>query len=190
MPLSLIFPIALRAAGPVAFIISAMAAGAMNQSVMLVPILALTATLTTLLIRKVSPSPAGELAAALNPQAEQKRKSVFKGALKRFGAGLIGYAVCFGIAALIAAMFQETEFNQLFVRSDIWFALIPAIIAIVGAYFSSRMAFGQMADVAGQMQTMFAQMQDRGHPAGTPEDDDFTLEGEIVEDDNKPPSEH
>ena len=190
MPLSFILPIALRAIGPFAFVASAMAAGAMNQSVMLVPLLAVAVTLTTLLIRKVSPSPAGDLAAVLNPQAEQTRKGLFDGALKRFGAGLIGYAVCFGFAALIAAMFQETEFNQMLIGSDLWFALIPATIAIVGAYVSYRMAFGQMADMAGQVQAMFAQMQDRDHPSGAPEEDDFTLEGEIVDDDNKPSGGH
>ncbi|MEL7231334.1 MAG: hypothetical protein AAGJ85_02350 [Pseudomonadota bacterium] len=183
MPVALLLPILLRAAGPAAFILSAMTAGVLNQSIVLIPLLALAATITTILIRKLSPSPAADLAAMLNPDAPQQPKSIFAGSAQRFGIGLIGYAVCFGLAALIAALFQETEFNQTLVQSDIWFALIPAAIALIGASLSARMGANQMADMAGQMQAMFAQMQAQQGQDNPQDDDAFTVEGEIIDKD-------
>ncbi|MEM1086215.1 MAG: hypothetical protein AAGH90_00680 [Pseudomonadota bacterium] len=183
MPAALLLPVLLRAAGPAAFIVSAMTAGVLNQSIVLIPLLALAATVTTILIRKVSPSPVTDLAQMLNPDAAPAPKSIFAGSAQRFGVGILGYAVCFGFAALIAAMFQETEFNQTLVQSDIWFAIIPAVIALIGASLSARMGANQMADMAGQMQAMFAQMQSQNGQTNPPEDDAFTVEGEIIDKD-------
>lgn len=186
MPVALLVPILLRAAGPIAFIIAAMAAGVMNQSLMIVPLLALAATIATIIIRKVSPSPAVDLAAMLDPNAVPQKKSIFDGAGKRLGIGLVGYAVAFGFAALVAALFQETEFNQTLTTSDGWIILIPGILAILAAMLSARMGSNQIADMAGQMATMFAQMKDQQGDQTDPtaDDDAFTVEGEIIDKDD------
>ncbi|MEM1035155.1 MAG: hypothetical protein AAGI14_00210 [Pseudomonadota bacterium] len=184
MPAALLLPALLRASGPLAFIVSAMTAGVLNQSIVLIPLLAVAATITTILIRKVSPSPVSDLAQMLNPDAAQTQKSIFAGSARRFGIGIVGYAVCFGFAALIAALFQETEFNQTLVQSDVWFLAIPAVIALIGASLSARMGANQMADMAGQMQAMFAQMQAQNGQTGPSDDDAFTVEGEIIDKDD------
>ncbi|MEO1642705.1 MAG: hypothetical protein AAFR74_05165 [Pseudomonadota bacterium] len=187
MPAALLLPLLLRAAGPIAFLIAAVTAGVMNQSFMIVPLLAIAATVTTIVIRKVSPSPASDLAAMLDPNAIPKEKSIFEGAGKRLGVGLVGYTVTFGIAALIAAMFQETEFNQTLTQTDAWIALIPSVLAIFAAMLSARLGANQIAGMAGQMADMFAAMKaQQGDPNGPAQDDDaFTVEGEIIDKDEK-----
>mgnify|MGYP001797127042 FL=1 len=79
MPVALFFPILLRLAGPVAFILAVAVAGAMNRSFILVPLLALAASLTTVIIRAVTPSPAMDLGAAMQSQAEQRPHNPFRG---------------------------------------------------------------------------------------------------------------
>ena len=51
MPAALLLPALLSASGPLAFIVSAMTAGILNQSIVLIPLLAVAATITTILIR-------------------------------------------------------------------------------------------------------------------------------------------
>lgn len=185
MPAALLFPILLRAAGPIAFILATLTAGAMNQTVMIVPLLALAATLATILIRKVSPSPAVELAAMMNPNAPPKKKSAFDGAGQRLGAGLVGYGACFGLAALIAALFQETEFNRTLTLTDAWLILLPAILAVLAAMLSARLGADQIVSMAAQMEDMLKQAKAQsGHPDdGSDPDDSFTVEGEIIDKD-------
>lgn len=187
MPAALMLPILLRAAGPIAFILAAMTAGVMNQSFMIVPLLALSATVVTIIIRKVSPSPAVDLAAMLDPNAVPKKKGIFDGAGKRLGIGLVGYAVAFGFSALIAALFQETEFNQTLTPTDGWIILIPSVLAVLAAMLSARMGSNQIADMAGQMATMFAQMKEEQGAPGDPaaDNDAFTVEGEIIDKDEE-----
>lgn len=186
MPAALLFPIALRAAGPVAFMLAAIVAGVMNTSVLLVPLLALAATLTTILIKYLSPSPALNLAAMLDPNAPQTRPSPFAGMGQRFGIGLIGYAVLFGLAALIAALFQETQFEQTLRPNTFWLLVVPSLIAVATAFLAARMGMSQMAGMAGQMQAMFSQMQAGQNTAADPADPDaFTVEGEIIDEDDR-----
>ena len=187
MPAALLLPVFLRLAGPLAFIAAAIAAGVLNRSFMIVPLLAIAATLTTIVIRKVIPSPVEGLQTMLNPDAPPQNPSPFRGMGRRFGLGLIGYAIAFGFAALIAAIFQTTDFEPRLMPSDAGYLFIPALIALLGAWGSARLGLNQMAGMMGQMQDMFAQMQaaQQGHPA---EDDAFTVDGEVINPDEDNPA--
>ena len=180
MPIALLFPVLLRVAGPLAFISATIVAGVMNRSFMLVPVLAVAATLTTILIRKVTPSPAMELKDMLSPEATPVPNSAFRGIGPRLAAGLVGYALLFALAAGIAALFQTTEFEPQLMIADLWFAAVPAVIALIGAWISARIGLNQMASMMGQMQDAFSQMQ-KGQSAPGSETDAFTFEGEIIE---------
>jgi len=186
MPTALLFPLLLRVAGPIAFVMAALTAGAMNRSFLIIPLLAITATATTIFIRKVSPSPVMNLQSMLNPNASGQVQNAYAGMGRRFGIGLAGYLVAFGLAALIAALFQETEFQQALAATDLWLLLVPAIIAGLFAWLSARSGANQMAEMMGQMQNMFSEMQAQqgaGQPAN--DDDAFTVEGEIIDPDKK-----
>ncbi|MEO1552590.1 MAG: hypothetical protein AAFR82_01555 [Pseudomonadota bacterium] len=171
-------------AGPIVFIIAVAIAGAMNRSFILVPLLALAATITTAIIRTVTPSPAMDLKAVLTPETEQRPHNPLRGSGKRFVAGLIGYAVVFGLAALIAALFQITEFEPQVMLEDSWFAIVPAAIAFIAAWLSARIGLNQMAGMMDQMQNVVAQMQ-AGQQPGAPEGDAFTVEGEVIDPDQR-----
>ncbi len=185
MPIALLLPVILRLAGPIAFVTAAVTAGALNRSFMLVPVLAAGATLTTLLIRKVAPSPVSDLQSLLNPDAPPQQPSIFRGMGRRFGIGLIGYAVAFGISALIAALFQTTEFETRLMPSDAGYVVIPALVALLGAWGSARLGMSQMAGMMGQMQDMFAQMQAAQDQEGAEEP--FTVDGEVIDPDEDRP---
>ena len=187
MPTALLLPIMLRVAGPVAFLTAVAAAGVMNRSFVLVPVLAVAATLTTIFIRHVTPSPAMDLKDMLSPEKEPPPNNPFRGLVPRLAGGLVGYAILFALAAGIAAIFQATEFEPQLMMVDAWFAIVPAMIALVGAWISARLGANQMASLMGQMQEAFSQMQ-AGQPQSGPEQDDaFTFEGEVIDPD-KPDS--
>lgn len=177
MPATLLFPLFLRLSGPIAFVIAAIIAGAMNRSFMLVPLLAMAATATTIAIRKLTPSPAMNLQTLLNPDAREVEPNPFRGMGQRFGLGLIGYGIAFGLSALIAALFQSTEFEAQIQVSDLFYLAIPAVIAAVGAWFAARTGLNQMAGMMDQMQEMMATMQAQQQAAN---DDAFTVDGEVI----------
>lgn len=187
MPTTFLTPLLLRLAGPIAFVIAAMAAGAMNRSVMIIPLLALAATATTILIRLVSPFPALDLKSALSPDASPPKNVAFRGAGRRLLIGTVGYGFAFAFAAVVAAVFQATEFQPRLSLDDSGFAVIPGIIAFVGALVGARIGVYQMAGVMDQMQDMFAQAQNPSGTAPTEGKDVFTFEGEIIDPD-KPDS--
>lgn len=180
MPQTLLLPLILRVAGPIAFVIAAMTAGVMNRSIMIVPLLALAATATTIIIRMISPLPAFDLKSALSPNAPAEKPSAFKGAGRRLVIGIIGYGFAFGFAALIAALFQATEFQPRLGLEDAGYFFVPGLIAVIGATIGARIGVNQMAGMMNQMQDMFAQMQAQ-NPAN--DDDGFTFEGEIIDPD-------
>lgn len=182
MPVALLFPILLRVAGPIAFLIAVATAGVMNRSFILVPLLALAASLTTILIRTVTPSPAIDLKAALSPESEQRPHNPLRGSGKRFAAGLVGYAIVFGLAALVAAIFRTTEFEPQVMLMDAWFAIVPAVLAFISAWVSARVGLNQIAGMMDQMQDAFAQMQS-GQGRVDPDDDAFTVDGEVIDPD-------
>lgn len=188
MPTALLLPILLRLAGPISFTMAASTAGVLNRSIMLVPLLAVAASLTTILIRALVPSPVNDLQAMLIPNAPTHPPSPFRGMGKRLGIGLIGYGIAFGMAALLAALFQTTDFEPRLMPSDASYLFIPAAIAIMGAWLSSRLGFNQMAGMMGQMQDMFAQMKDAERQAGG--DEPFTVDGEVIhpDEDGRPDS--
>mgnify|MGYP001797586937 CR=1 FL=1 len=179
--MALLLPVALRLSGALAFLGAAIAAGILNRSIMIVPLLAIGASLTTILIRKLVPSPIADMESMLNPNAPQQKKSAFDGMGKRLGLGLFGYGLAFLIAALIAALFQATEFEPRLMPSDGFYVLIPGAFALCGAWASSRLGMSQMAGMMGQMQDMFAQMQAQQNQAS--EDDAFTVDGEVIDPD-------
>lgn len=181
MPFALFFPFLLRLAGPIAFLGAAIVAGVMNRSFIMVPLLALAATVTTIIIRKVTPSPAMNLQSMLDPNAADVKPNAFRGIGPRFAIGLVGYAIAFGLAALVAALFQTTEFEPRVLTSDLGFLIVPAILAFIGAWVSARLGLNQMANMMGEMQGMFSQMQAGQGPAN--DDDAFTVEGEIIDPD-------
>lgn len=181
MPTALLLPIALRLAGPIAFICAAMAAGVFNRSFMIVPILAIAASLTTVLIRAIIPSPISDIENMLNPDAPVRKKSALQGMGRRFGLGLIGYALAFAFAAMVASIFQTTEFEPRLMPSDAGYLAIPALIALIGAWLSAQLGVSQMAGMMGQMQDMFAQMQAQQNQSE--DDDPFTVDGEIIDPD-------
>jgi len=87
MPAAIFLPILFRIAGPLAFLGATATAGVMNRSIMIVPILAATATITTILIRKFTPSPTVELKAMLTPEVDARPESPFRGMGRRFAIG-------------------------------------------------------------------------------------------------------
>lgn len=181
MPFALFFPFLLRLAGPIAFLGAAIVAGVMNRSFIMVPLLAVAATATTIIIRKVTPSPAMNLQSMLDPNAADVKPNAFRGIAPRFAIGLVGYAIAFGLAALVAAMFQTTEFEPRVLTSDFGFLIVPAVLAFIGAWVSARLGLNQMANMMGELQGMFGQMQAGQGPAN--DDDAFTVEGEIIDPD-------
>ena len=185
MPVAFLFPILLRLAGPLAFAFAAIAAGVMNRSFIIVPLLAVIASLTTVIIRKVSPSPAMDLKAMMTPDAAPQPANPFRGVGRRFAIGLVGYAVLFGLAASIAAIFQTTEFEPQLMPTDMWFTGIPAVIAFVGAWVSARIGLNQMASMMGGMQDVFNQMQSGPDTATADDEDAFTFEGEVIDPDER-----
>lgn len=186
MPTSFLIPVLLRIAGPIAFLIAAVTAGVMNRSFLLVPLLAIVASLTTIIIRKVSPSPVSDLQSVLSPDAEVPPQNIFRGAGRRFGIGLVGYAIAFGLAAWIAATFQTTEFEPQLMLSDGIYLIVPTVIAMIGAWISARIGMNQMAGMMGQMQEMFAQMQAaQAEQAG--DEAAFTVDGEVIDPDPEKP---
>jgi len=182
MPVALLFPILLRLAGPLTFVLAAITAGVMNRSFIIVPLLAVIASITTVIIRKISPSPAMDLKSMMSPNEAPKPANPFRGVGRRFGIGLVGYAVLFGLSASIAAIFQTTEFEPQLMLSDIWFAGIPALIAFIGAWVSARIGLNQMASMMGGMQDMYEQM-NAGQSPESSDDAAFTFEGEVIDPD-------
>lgn len=185
MPTSFLVPILLRLAGPIAFLVAAIVAGIMNRSVLLVPLLTIVATGTTIVIRRVSPSPVTDLQSVLSPDAQATPPNIFRGVGRRFGIGLVGYGLAFALAALIAAVFKTTEFEPQLMVSDTVYLIVPALVAVIGAWISARVGMSQMAGMMGQMQEMMAQMQ-AAQNGQNAEDDAFTVDGEVVEPDPEP----
>lgn len=182
MPTSFLVPILLRLAGPLAFLGAAIVAGVMNRSVLLVPLLTVVATLTTIVIRKVSPSPVTDLQSVLSPDAAPHPPNIFRGVGRRFAIGLVGYGLAFGLAALIAAVFKTTEFEPQLMVSDSVYLIVPTLLALVCAWISARVGMSQMAGMMGQMQEMMAQMQ-AAQSGQTAEEDAFTVDGEVIDPD-------
>lgn len=189
MPTSFLVPILLRMAGPVAFLTAAISAGVANRSVLLIPLLVVAATLTTILVRTISPSPVSDLQSVLQPGEEAPPANPFRGTGRRFAIGLVGYALAFGLAAWIAAIFQTTEFEPQLMMSDTIYLIVPAIVSVIGAWLSARIGLNQMAGMMSQMQDVFAQMQaaQAEQQGANGEDSAFTVDGEIIDPEDDTP---
>ena len=184
MPAALFLPLFLRLAGPLSFLSAAIVAGVMNRSLILVPLIALASTGAGVLIRMILPSPVTDLKTMLDPNAVPETPNPFKGVGRRFLMSVLGFGLLFSLSALIAAMFQTTEFQQQVGGKDLWFMLVPAFITLVGAWLSARLGLNQMAGMMQDMQGLFAQMQSGQTQTGSDEDA-FTVEGEIIDPDDR-----
>ena len=180
MPSALLLPVLLRLLGPIAFIGAAIAAGVMNRSIMIVPLLALIAMTTSVLVQAGSPSPTMELKDLLNQGQPSARPSPFRGLGRRFGLRVLGYGLVFGIAALFAALFQATEFQPQIRSFDFGLIAIPATLAVFGSLLSARIGRDQMEGMMDQMQDMFSQMRE-AQSGEEHQDDAFTVEGEVID---------
>lgn len=184
MPSALFLPVFLRLLGPIAFIATAITAGVMNRSIMIVPLLAFAGAAASLLIQSISPAPSMDLKNLLNPGQPPAPPNPFRGLGRRFGLGVLGYGLVFGIAALFAALFQATEFQPQIGSFDFGLIAIPAILAVFGGLLSARIGRNQMEGMMGQMQDMFSQMQEAQSGDGH-DDDVFTVEGEVIDPKNR-----
>lgn len=184
MPAALALPLMLRAAAAIIFLVAVIAAGIMNRSVFIVPLLAVAATLTQFLVSKIIPSPLTDLKAGLNPQAPPTP------ALTKLTRGVIiatfGYGILFVFTVFISALFQETELAHNFTRTDLYLIAIPAIGAAILSLINARIANAQMATMMSGVQAMYAQMNPDGPPNPANDDDAFTIDGEIIDEDGKP----
>ena len=184
MPSALFLPVFLRLLGPIAFVVAAIVAGILNRSIMIVPLLALTATGAAVLLQMVSPSPMADLKDILNPGAQPQPASPFRGLGRRIGLGVLGFGAVFGLSALIAAVFQATEFEPQIRAFDFGLLVIPALLAFFGGSLSARIGRNQMVGMMDQMQNMFSQMQTPDQP-GSASEDAFTVEGEVIDPDKR-----
>jgi len=184
MPAALALPLMLRAAAAIVFLIAVIAAGIMNRSVLMVPLLAAAATLTQFLVSRIIPSPLTEIKAGLNPNAPPTP------ALTKLSRGFFiatfGYGVLFVITVFISALFQETELAHALNRTDVYLITIPAATAAIFSLINARIANAQMATMMSGVQAIYAQMNSGDAPNPANDDDAFTIDGEIIDEDDKP----
>lgn len=178
MPNALLLPILLRATPGLILLIAACTAGVLNRSVMIVPLLALAGTLAQFAASQFAPNPLDSLKDAFaGPKAAT-------GPANKLARGLImstlGFGVVYGLSALIAALFQETEFARTLTGFDAGLVLIPAGIAFVLSIFVAKSIARQAAQMLGGFQAAFSQMQGQAGQAAN-DDDAFTVEGEIID---------
>lgn len=176
MPAFLIIPIALRVAATLVFIIAVVVAGVMNRSIMMVPLLAITATLVQWLVGKITPNPVNALQDALDTGIATR-----PGAQKfapRIIAGTIGYGLVFMLTVFISALFQETELERALTQTDAMILAVTAGIAGVLSLLHAHTGARQAANMMGDFQQAFNEMQ-TGQAAN--DEDAFTFEGEIID---------
>lgn len=178
----------MQLSGPLAFIVSASVAGMLNRSLMLVPLLALTATGVSVLMRKLIPSMRAELQSVLQPGAPVVVVPATAGAVRGFFLRWLGYGFVFLSAAMLAALFQITEFEPRLQTTDLWFLCIPAAIAMPSRLLAHHLGIGRAANIATTMQGVFKQNQPVYRDGRASEGDPFTVEGEIIEPDSAPNS--
>ena len=184
MPLALILPIALRAASTLVFLVAVVVAGVMNRSIAIVPLLAIAATLTQLAVRRVAPSPIEGLQAAFQSPMGPPPHPAAK-LLRSALTSTVAYGVLFGFSALIAAMFQVTEFSRIVTQFDFGLIAVPTVLAFLTGVLVAKTAASQAANMMGDLQQAFADMQAQqpGQPAN--DEEPFTFEGEIIDPDDR-----
>lgn len=178
MPKALLFPILLRATPGLVLLITACIAGVFNRSVMIVPLLAIAGTLSQYAASRFAPNPLDSLKAAFT--GGQTAPGPGAKLTRGFIMSTLGFGVVYGLSALIAALFQETEFARTLTGFDAGLVIIPALMAFVLSIFVAKSIARQAAHMMGGLQEVFSEMQAQAGPAAN-DDDAFTFEGEIIE---------
>lgn len=171
--------------GPLAFIASVGLAGILNRSLLLVPALALTATATSVLLRSLIPSLRSGLQMILRRQEPVAKVAILSGAIRGFVLRWLGYGAVFFSAAMLAALFQATDFAPRIERSDLWFLCLPVAIAIPSRWLSHQLGVGRAVKMRPPMRSVFERAQTGSHPHTDSTQAPFTIEAEIIRDDAK-----
>ncbi len=186
MPTALILPILLRVLATAIFALAAIYAGVANRSFLIVPCLAAAAAAAQYVTGLIAPSPIQGLKFAFDPEARPPNPLSKAG--RGFAMGVVLYGLLFSLAAMIAALFQETEFERALTGDDGLLVAVAAGFATVFSSLSARTGTSQIAGMMGNMQEAFADMQAQQATADMAAgDDEFIVEGEIIEPDEKTP---
>lgn len=177
MPVFLSLPIALRAGSAFVFIAAVIIAASLNRSLLMVPLLALASTLVHWGIGRIAPGPLAQLQ-ALAGQSQRLAGGANLFWLRVFG-GTIGYGAIFMITVFFSALVQETQLERALTGTDLKILLIASGLAAILAFINAKLAARQVGAMAGDLNTLFAQMR-----SPDSEDDPFTVEGEIIEPDD------
>lgn len=177
MPTALALPILFRALAAFAFIGVATYAGIANRSFLIVPVLAGAAVLAQFIVRQIEPSPLTRLKAAVSPDAPPANPA--KSVLPAFGLATLGYGFVYGFSALIAALFQETEFERQLEAYDFWLIGGASIVAVIFSILSAKTGSSQIEGMMGDMQQAFADLKAKQAAEAMGEDEDFIIDGEF-----------
>lgn len=180
MPFIIALPLMLRLGATLVFLLAVVAAGALNRSLVMVPLLAATATLTHWLVGKVVPNPLKNIQGIAGNVAVPGRSP--QALLMRFIAGTIGYGMIFMVTVFLSAIFQETELERALDGTDALILAVPAGIAALLSIATAYTGANQVTGMAADLHQTFA----RGHtdPHGLHDEDAFTVEGEIIDPDD------
>lgn len=160
-------PIMLRAASAFVFVIAVIVAGAANRSLIMVPAIAAVATLANLNTPRMSINLTGA-----------PEQGLIGRAMSVFFTRTVLFAVVFGLAALIAALFRETEFARDFTNFDVILVTAPFVLALILTTIAMRSPLGNPEEFVNDLKQALAEMQ----AGDTPDNDDaFTVDGEFEE---------
>ena len=170
-------PVLLRVLASAVFAIAVIYAGVANRSILIVPLIAFAAAAVQWLVSIVAPSPITGLQQMVSPDAAPPNPVAKFG--RGFGVSLVLYLFLFGLSALIAALFQETEFARRLIADDIWIVALPAGIAFAASVLSAKTGTNQVVGMMEDVQKAFAEMQAQQAQQDMAADDDFIVEGEF-----------
>ena len=160
----------LRAASAFVFVIAVIVAGAANRSLLMVPAIAAVATLANLNTPRMS----------INLTGAPEQRLVGR-AMTVFFTRTVMFAFVFGLSALIAALFQETEFARDFTNFDVILVTVPFVLALILTTMAMRSPLGNPEEFVQDLRKAFAEMQENGGPQPAANDDAFTVDGEFEE---------
>ena len=180
MPLRFLFPLFLQLAGPLAFLNAAGLAGILNRSLLLVPLLALTATGLSWLMQRWGLAFGSAVIALFGKPANARPGPSMRGLIASFVGRWLGYGVVFLGAAMFAALFQVTEFEPRLQPTDLWFLAAPVLIALPAQFLAHHLGLGQAQSFMQAMQQRYTH-HTSGPDAPSASETPFTVEGEVIE---------
>ena len=183
MPIFLAIPVILRIAATLVFLIAVIAVGAMNRSVMMVPLLAAVATLVQWGVGLFAPNPLTNLKDMVNPGAAQSQTpgNTIAKLARKFLFGVIGYGILFALAYMISGIFKATEMERIITRFDLILIAVTAAIAVVLSVINAFTAANQVTGMMDDLQQAFSDMQGGQGPDQNGGETPFTVDGEIIE---------